>query len=188
MRRTSHWTQGHPGHMGLTYRARLPVGKLTSTPQLEFGNLCGRSSPDTPTKIMAPERQPRIVQLGCALVLFECFRVAPTIRVTQTSTLVRSIAIALAVSCAVNGFLAQHVVAGRPQTRRRFTRSTPFTRWRAGNLVRLLFATSVGLYGFILRVLGGPIWQGNCLFALAMILLSVWKPGRSPNTQAAHPS
>jgi hypothetical protein len=138
---------------------------------------------------MAPERQLRIVQVGCALVLLECFRVARTIRVTQTSTLVQWIVIALALSCVWNGFLTQRLIVRGPKSRhRRSTRSTPFIRWRAGNIVRLAFATSVGLYGLVLRVLGGPPWQANCLLALGMILLLVWKPGQSPKPQTVEPS
>lgn len=139
--------------------------------------------------IIAPERQLRIVQVGCALVLLECFRVARTIRVTHTSTLVQWIVITLALSCAWNGFLVQRVIVRGPKTRpRRSATSTPFTRWRAGNFARLAFATSVGLYGLILRVFGGPHWQANCLLALGMILLLVWKPGQSPNLQTVEPS
>jgi hypothetical protein len=105
---------------------------------------------------MAPERQLRIVQVGCALVLLECFRVARTIRVTQTSTLVQWIVIALALWCASNGFLVQRlIVRGSKGRRRRSATSTPFTRWRAGNFARLAFGTSVGLYGLILRV----VWR-----------------------------
>jgi hypothetical protein len=138
---------------------------------------------------MAPERQLRIVQLGCALVLLECFKVARTIRVTHTSTLVQWIVIAMALSCAVNGFLIQRVILRGPKTRPgRSAKSTPFTRWRAGNIIRLAFATSVGLYGLILRVIGGPHWQANCLLALGMFLLLVWKPGQSPNPQTVEAS
>jgi hypothetical protein len=138
---------------------------------------------------MAPERQLRIVQVDCALVLLERFRVGRTIRVTHTRTLVQWIVIALALWCAWNGFLVQGVIVRGPKTRpRRSATSTPFTRWRAGNMARLAFATSVGLYGLIPRVFGGPHCQANCLLALGMILLLVWKPGQSPNPQTFEPS
>ncbi len=56
------------------------------------------------------------------------------------------------------------------------------------HFARLGLATSLGPYGLILRVFGGRQWQANCLLALGMILLLIWKPGQSPNLQAVEPS
>jgi hypothetical protein len=116
-------------------------------------------------------------------VLLECFRVARTIRVPQTSTLVQWIVIALALSCAWNGFLVQRAIPrGSKGRRRRSATSMPFTRSRAGNIARLAFATSVGRYGLILRVFGGPHWQANGLLALGLILLLIWRTGAEPES------
>lgn len=129
-----------------------------------------------------PESQLRIVQVGCVLCLVESFRLGLKVQgTTHGSKTVQWAVIALALWCAVQGFRIQRRMIAPKVSRKRSRRSTPFTRWRAGNLVRLAFATSVGLYGLCLSEFGGVAWQVDSLLALGMVLLLIWKPGPSPN-------
>jgi hypothetical protein len=129
-----------------------------------------------------PERQLRMVQVGCILVLLASIRLGLKVQgTTHGSKAVQWVFIVLALLCALQGFtLQRRIVSPRP-TRKLPPRSTPFTRWKAGNVARLAFATSVGLYGLCLSEFGGVAWQVDVLFGLGMVLLLLWKPGTSPN-------
>jgi len=127
-----------------------------------------------------PERHLRFLQAGCLLVLIASTRLAWRVpRTTHGSPAVRWIVLALALTCSVQGFTLQRRIVSRPQ--RGSGASTPFTRWRAGNIVRLAFATAVGLYGLVLSEFGGPLWQVNSLFIIGLVLLLIWRPGIIPN-------
>jgi hypothetical protein len=129
-----------------------------------------------------PERQMRLLQLSCLVVLLASFRLA--LRVTGTthgSPNIQWIFIALALVCAIQGFtLQRRIVSPRNQAR---LRSTPLKRWKAGNFARLGLATAVGLYGLGLSEFGGAAWQVNSLLAMGLVLLLIWRPGTSPNSE-----
>lgn len=131
-----------------------------------------------------PERQLRFLQAGCLLVLLASTRLAWRVQgTTHGSPVVRWIVLVLAVACAVQGFTLQQRIVTRPnRTHRGSGSSTPFSRWRAGNIVRLAFATAVGLYGLVLSEFGGPLWQVDSLFVIGLVLLLIWKPGRIPRS------
>jgi len=50
------------------------------------------------------------------------------------------------------------------------------TRWRTGSLVSLVLCEAVGLYGFALRVLGGEFLLSAPFYAVAILLMLVWRP------------
>jgi len=128
-----------------------------------------------------PERQLRVAQIGCILVLLASIRLAIKVQgKTQGSKVVQWVLIVLALVCAVQGFAVQQRIVNPKRMPKRGARSTPFSRWRAGNVVRLMFATAVGLYGLCLSEFGGAVWQTSSIFALAMVLLLIWSPGASP--------
>lgn len=147
---------------------------------MHLGNLSGTSISNYPIRVKglgvsAPERQLRILQAVCVLVLIVSSRLALRVQgTTHGSTTVQWIFFALGLLCAVDGF----VLPSRRQ-------STPFKRWRAGNIVRLQFGSSVGLSGLCVGEFGGPAWQVDLLLALGLILLMIWKP--SPNPQDPAP-
>lgn len=127
-----------------------------------------------------PERQLRLLQIGCIVVVLASFRLALRVQGTaHGSPIVRVIFVALALVCIVQGFTIERRIV-RPRNPSR-VRSTPLKRWRAGNVVRLAYGTAVGLYGLALSEFGGPAWQVSALCAIALILLLIWKPGISPN-------
>jgi hypothetical protein len=129
-----------------------------------------------------PERQLRLVQVACILVVLTCLKVAMGVEISPGEiTWVQWVVMAVALWAAVSGFtLQRQIVRHSDRPSRRPTRSTPFTRWRAGNLVRLACATSVALWGLILRENGGRMWIVNTLFGLGSLLLLIWRPGVSP--------
>ena len=51
-------------------------------------------------------------------------------------------------------------------------------RWRMGSFVSLVLCETVALYGFILRVLGGPIQHALLLYAGGFVLLILFTPRR----------
>jgi|SRR5580693_5197639 hypothetical protein len=130
-----------------------------------------------------PDGQMRIVQLACIFVLLLSFRLALRVEgSTHGSPIMQWIIAFLALVCSMQGFSMQRrIVSGSSRNRQRSGRSTALTRWRAGNVARLAFATAVGLYGLLLSEFGGAPWMVNSLFAIALILLLIWKPGISPN-------
>jgi hypothetical protein len=129
-----------------------------------------------------PERHLRLGQFACLLVILTCFKVAMGVeKSSREVTWVQWVVIAMALWAAVSGVTLQcRIVRHHDKPRRGPTRSTPFTRWRAGHLVRLSCATSVALWGLVLRENGGPMWVVNTLFGLGTVLLLVWRPGVSP--------
>src|SRR5258708_27827538 len=94
------------------------------------------------------ERQLRLVQVPCIGTLLTSIRISLRVQgTTHGSSLIQWIVIVLALSCAVQGFtLQRQIVKDRPRPpQRRLRRSTPFSRWSAGNLVRLPAAAALGL-------------------------------------------
>ena len=80
---------------------------------------------------------------------------------------------------AISGFTFQRrIVRRRPS---RSGKSTPFTRWRAGHIIRLWTATSLSLWAVVLSDWGGPHLVVNALFAMGLVLLLFWSPGAVPN-------
>ena len=129
-----------------------------------------------------PGRQLRMVQIVCILIVLTSIRVAMEVRKTSgVVTWVQWIVIVMAVWAAISGFTLQRQIVGRSNRPHRKPKlPTPFSRWRAGNLVRLSCATSVALWALVLRENGGPVWVVGAFFALGMLLLVIWKPGASP--------
>lgn len=139
--------------------------------------------------MLKTERQFRIAQVFCILVVLACFQVA--LRVDNTSpeiTPIQWIVVAMGVWAIFSGFLLERqIVSYSKRARRPSARSTPFSRWRAGNLIRIASATSVALWGLILRENGGPVSIAYTLFAIAIVLLLSWKPSVRPVDVAVQP-
>jgi hypothetical protein len=129
-----------------------------------------------------PETQLRFVQIACIMTVLVSIVVSLDLRKTPHGiTSVHWIVIVLAIWSAVSGFRLQRKIVNDPvRSQQRSRTSTPFTRWRAGNLMRLASATSVGLWALVLCVYGGPAWVVNIFFALGLLLLLIWRPGTSP--------
>ena len=99
--------------------------------------------------MLKTERQFRVVQMFCILVVLACFQVA--LKLVQTSpeiTPIQWVLVGMGVWAIFSGFMLERQIVGYPnRVRRPSARSTPFSRWRAGNLVRVASATSVPLWG-----------------------------------------
>jgi hypothetical protein len=132
------------------------------------------------------ERQLRLVQLACILFLVVCilllyFGVLGNRRPSATISVMQGFVVLLALWSAVSGFTFQRrLLSVRRRTPQPSTKSTPFTRWRAGHLFRLWSAMTVGLWGLVLYEIRGPLWIDGALFAVGLILLLIWRPGATP--------
>lgn len=134
-----------------------------------------------------PELQLRLLQGGCILFLVACilllhFGVLGSLELAgREIKLTQLLMIVGAIWSAAAGFTFQRRVA-RAATRPS-ARSTPFTRWKVGHVMRLGSATSVGMWRLVLYYFQGPLWVVDTILAVALILLVTWRPGASPNTK-----
>jgi len=101
-----------------------------------------------------PERQLRLVQVACLLFVAVCIFVRHLVkRETQSAiTPTQWLVIVAAIWAAVSGFTGQRrIVSARTRSQRASRRSRPFSRLRAGHLMRLWTATTVALWALVLR-------------------------------------
>ena len=129
-----------------------------------------------------PETQLRLVQAaGIALVLVSIGVSLGVQKTPRAITSVHWLMIVLAIWSAASGFTLQRRIVNSPgRSQQRSKTSTPFSRWKAGHLVRLGSAGSVGLWGLVLCEFGVPTWLANAFFAIGLLLLLIWRPGASP--------
>jgi hypothetical protein len=96
-------------------------------------------------------------------------------------TLGQWLVVLFAIYAAIGGFLGQRIVN---RVRNQPTRSTrfysPLGRWGSGHLVRLTGAEAVCFSALALRIIGGPTWLVEAIFAVGLLLLLTWWPGTSP--------
>ena len=132
--------------------------------------------------MLITERHFRVVQVFCILVVLACFQVAVKVDTTSTKlTPIQWVVIAMGVWAILSGFILERKIVGYPKrVSHPSARSTPFSRWRASNLIRVASATSVGLWGLILRANGGPASIAYTLIAIGGALLLVWRPSPRP--------
>lgn len=130
---------------------------------------------------MSPVARLRLVQIGCIAMVLACMSLTYMRRnpVEVPLTTRHWVVIVAAIWSAVSGFtLQRRFVHRRPL---RSAKSTPFTRWRAGNIARLWTAMNVGLAAVLLSDWGGQHLVVNALFAIGLVLLLFWSPGIVPD-------
>jgi hypothetical protein len=137
------------------------------------------------------KRQLRLVQAGCLLLLGACIvlaysRARENGETSSTVGTSQAIIILLALWSAASGFTMQRKLQ-RPRGQASSSKSTPFTRWRAGHIFRLWSATAVGIWALLLCEFHGPLWIENVLFGFAILLLLLWKPDAAPTLDEATP-
>src|SRR5450432_2525974 len=130
------------------------------------------------------ERLLRFLQLACILLLALCillvyFGVLRTGEPRPTISLTQGGVILLALWSGVSGFTVQRRLLS-VRTQRASTKSTPFTRWRAGHVFRLWSAVTVAVWGLVLNAIHGPLWIVGLLLAVSLTLLLIWRPGVNP--------
>jgi hypothetical protein len=140
--------------------------------------------------MLTTERHFRVVQVLCVLVVLACFQVALKVDKTSTEiTPIHWIVIGMGVWAIMSGFIVERKIVSYPKTASHpSTRSAPFSRWRASNLVRVASATSVALWGLILRTNGGPASIAYTLIAIGGLLLLAWRPSGRPMDNPAQRS
>jgi hypothetical protein len=129
------------------------------------------------------QRQLRFIQVGCSLLVLVCVAVGHLSRYQErTATVtVQSVIVVAAIWSAVGGLSAQRKLQKAPRRVQPDGKTTPFSRWRAGHLVRLCAASSVALWGLILSEFGGSLFIADLLFGLGLLLLLVWRPDEAPS-------
>lgn len=138
-----------------------------------------------------PQRQLRLVQATCLLVLGACilltyWRGHENLGTSSSVGVGQGIIILLALWSATSGFTMQRKLQRRTQARS--SKSTPFTRWRTGHIFRLWSATAVAIWALLLYDFHGPLWIADVLFGLAMVLLLIWKPDIAPARDEVTPA
>ena len=133
-----------------------------------------------------PERQLRLLQLACIvflvlIIVLVHFGVFGDREPNRVMNLTQGLVVGAAVWSAVSGFTGQRRLASiKPRSQEPAKKSTPFTRWRAGHLLRLWSAMAVGIWGLVLRQISGPSWVVVALFLVSLTLLLAWNPGSTP--------
>jgi hypothetical protein len=123
----------------------------------------------------------RLIQLGCIALFLACMALIYWRRNPDEVPMgTRHWGVIVgAVWSASSGFTVQRrMLRGRPS---RSGKSTPFTRWRAGHILRLGTATSLGFWAVVLSDWGGNHLVVNALFAIGFVLLLFWSPGAVPD-------
>ncbi|HXR38811.1 MAG TPA: hypothetical protein VN776_06945 [Terracidiphilus sp.] len=128
---------------------------------------------------MNPVIQIRIIQFvmilsALSLIPFSRMQPQPTHTVSATFQL---IIVLVAAASAESGFTVQRKML---RVRGQSNASTPLTRWRAGQIIRLATAYSVILYALVLRILGGSSKLAGALYVSGLLLLLIWRPGVIP--------
>lgn len=125
----------------------------------------------------------RIVQVGSILMVLACLWLSRLGNHEWQGALAPRhwLVMVAAIWSAISGFTLQRRIVNRPVNSRRPSKSTPFTRWRAGHIFRLWTAMTVGLGAGLLSEFSGPPMMVNLLFALSLLLLLVWTPGPIPD-------
>jgi hypothetical protein len=140
---------------------------------------------DRERNAISNERAPlRIVQIVCLLLAVSaCWLVAHSGKPRNNGKLgpIQWAIILAAMYCAVSGFTIQRTITKGP-TRSKAARgdSTQYSRWRAGQFVRLFFPVSVAGWGDVLIISGGPTWMAYVLCGLGILLVLAWSPGTAP--------
>ena len=137
---------------------------------------------------MNPERQLRLKQIVCISFLVVIlllrhlgFMGNPSRRAMNLS---QFLVIVAALWSAVSWFTVHRRLAARPQ---RHSTGSPIGRWVGGHIMRLLNATAVGMWALLLYYLGGPPRVVDAFFAIALILLILWRPGAHPSQETNVP-
>jgi hypothetical protein len=150
-------------------------------------------------KMAKADLQLRLVQGGCILFIVLCILLLHLGVLGSLEPAGREIKLAQfliivgAVWAAIVGFTFQRKLSRTSKRHRREgSKSTPFTRWKVGHLMRLASATSVGTWGLALYYFHGPLWLVDTVLAVALVLLIAWKPGPGPekniaDEQSLHP-
>lgn len=132
--------------------------------------------------MLTTERHFRLIQVFCVIVVLACFQVALKINKTSPQiTPIQWVVIGMGVWATMSGFILERKIVSYPKRASRpSTRSTPLSRWRAGNLVRVASATAVALWGLVLRSNGGSASVAYTLIAIGGLLLLTWRPSARP--------
>jgi len=136
-------------------------------------------------KLVFRTMQIAFIVFGC-LVFYLMHIVKPNAETPPAPALYESIAAIAVVDGLIGIWMQKMILKGQVRTLLNGKMSTPGQRWLAANVVRLAFATSTSLFGFVLHVLGAPERLAQILVGLGILYL-LMPPGTPPAEQPALP-
>src|SRR5690242_14324966 len=99
---------------------------------------------------------------------------------------VLAFSILAAVEVAIAFYLRRKMLPSAFETMRSNPEDAPaLGRWRAANVLSMVFALSVALYGFTLRFLGGSRLIAWPFFLASLVLMWLWRPHLEEGTSSA---
>jgi divalent metal cation (Fe/Co/Zn/Cd) transporter len=98
-----------------------------------------------------------------------------------TSTFQLAIAI-VAFTCVILGFSARRLFARPAESpAEKAPTSIQLKRWMTTSVISLAFFEACILFGFVLHVLGAPLWRVELLFGAGIASMLIWSPGTPPD-------
>ena len=90
----------------------------------------------------------------------------------------------VALTCIVVGFLVPRIVFRAAEiTYQSNPALPPFKRWMTKGIISLAFFEACILFGFVLHVLGAPLWRVELLFGAGIASMLFWSPGKPPGSE-----
>ena len=132
---------------------------------------------------MPIERKLRLLQIACILYVLVSFYFLDKYSSHSADSPMNPaqwFVVVGALHCAVVSFPLRSWLVRAPKEPRARAKSTAEKRWIAGNVVHLGYSTSVCVWVFVLQYLGGQTWIIRFLFAVSLLSLLVWTPGKRP--------
>ena len=136
---------------------------------------------------MKPESPLRFLQIVFILLVLMSFAISRWCLTDSdlirhgTGAYIQILFILVALETVRMGFKMQRVMLRtRSQSLPPTLKSTPQSRWMAGNALRLATAAAVGFQAFVLHLFDGSAILVNLMFASSLLLLLIWQPGTCP--------
>lgn len=91
----------------------------------------------------------------------------------------------VAFTCIAIGFLVPRFVFRSPESTYQGNPALPLLkRWMLKSIMSLAFFEACILFGFVLHVLGAPMWRVELLFGAGIASMLIWSPGPLPGTES----
>jgi F0F1-type ATP synthase membrane subunit c/vacuolar-type H+-ATPase subunit K len=138
--------------------------------------------------VQSPALVMRVIKIAFIVSGFLYFYVAMkfTSQAQQPVTSAVQLAITIvAFTCVIFGFSTRSLFA-RPaeSSAEKMPASTERGRWMTTSIISLAFFEACILFGFVLHVLGAPLWRVELLFGAGIASMLLWSPGKPPGAES----
>ena len=141
-------------------------------------------------KVQSPALVMRVVKIAFIVSGFLYFYVAMkfTSQAQQPVTSAFQFAITIvALTCIVVGFVVPRFVFRAAESKYQSNSAlTPLKRWMTKGILSLAFFEACILFGFVLHILGAPLWRVELLFGAEIAAMLFWSPGTPPSAIQGH--